>query len=290
MKSYRDFVASISNAIDDAGNLPLGQAKAESRTELPADAPKVLLFSPHPDDEVITGILPLRLLRQSGHRVINVAVTLGRHKDRKMARLEELRGCCKYIGFELMLISENGIGSIKPATRKDDPQYWGKCTEHLGMILRTNCPNIIFFPHNRDWHPTHIATHMLILDALQMQDPDYSCHCFETELWATMDNPNLMVESSADDLADLLTALSFHVGEVKRNPYHLSLPSWMIDNVRRGSELVGERGGPAADFRFATLYRHRLWKDGGLQEISTAGRFFSADENPDCLGLLPKSG
>ena len=54
-----------------------------------------------------------------------------------------------------------------------------------------------------------------------------------------------MVESSAADVADLMAALSLHVGEVARNPYHLRLPAWMIDNVRRGAELVGGQGGAA---------------------------------------------
>ena len=56
-----------------------------------------------------------------------------------------------------------------------------------------------------------------------------------------------------------MTALSFHVGEVKRNPYHLLLPAWMQDNVRRGGELVGGQGGAAPDFSFCTLYRYRHW-------------------------------
>ena len=70
-----------------------------------------------------------------------------------------------------------------------------------------------------------------------------------------MTDPNLMVEISAEDLADMITAMTFHVGEVTRNPYHLLLPAWMMDNVRRGGEVVGGQGGAAPDFTFAVLYR-----------------------------------
>ena len=80
-----------------------------------------------------------------------------------------------------------------------------------------------------------------------------------------MATPNLMVESSPDDLADMMTALSFHVGEVQRNPYHLLVPAWMQDNVRRGGELVGGQGGAAPDFVFCTLYRLRRWHEGRLR-------------------------
>src|SRR5438874_720108 len=66
------------------------------KVEISSDAPKVLLFSPHPDDEVITGALPLKLLRDAKWNVINVAVTLGSKPERKPERLEELRCCCEY--------------------------------------------------------------------------------------------------------------------------------------------------------------------------------------------------
>ncbi len=283
MKSYQDFVAAFSETMEKAKSLPLGQAEAASLPKLPADAPKILLFSPHPDDEVITGALPLRLLRQSRRRIINVAITLGRHQERRQPRLDELRGCCEYIGFDVIVAGENGLTDVYIKTRKEMPEHWAKCVESIAEILRDNRPEIVFFPHDQDWHPGHIATNKLVLDALQMQEPNFSCYCIETEFWSTMDSPNLMVESSPDDLADLLNALSFHIGEVRRNPYHLSLPAWMTDNVRRGSELVGERGGPAADFQFATLYRLQLWKNGGLQDVLAKGRFLPAVDNPASL-------
>ena len=73
-----------------------------------------------------------------------------------------------------------------------------------------------------------------------------------------MDDPNLAVEISEADLADLIAATSFHVGEVKRNPYHLPLPAWMMDNVRRGAEIVGGRA-RGAGVSFAALYRLQKW-------------------------------
>jgi len=82
-----------------------------------------------------------------------------------------------------------------------------------------------------------------------------------------MQSPNLMVEYSATDLADLVAATSFHVGEVKRNPYHLLLPAWMQDNVRRGAELVGGQGGAAPTFMFAQLFRAQKWDGAELQTL-----------------------
>ncbi len=89
-----------------------------------------------------------------------------------------------------------------------------------------------------------------------------------------------MVETSEPDLADLITALTFHMGELQRNPYHLRLPAWMIDNVRRGGELVGGQGGATPDFTFATLYRLRRWQNGQFAEVTKQGRFLGVTEDP----------
>jgi hypothetical protein len=100
-----------------------------------------------------------------------------------------------------------------------------------------------------------------------------------------MDDPNLMVEVSERDLVDLITATTFHVGEVRRNAYHLSLPAWMMDNVRRGAELVGGQGGAAPDFVFAALYRLRRWRQGDVGKVLAHGKFLSKSENPASLFL-----
>jgi hypothetical protein len=80
-----------------------------------------------------------------------------------------------------------------------------------------------------------------------------------------------------------MTATSFHVGEVRRNPYHVLLPSWMEDNVRRGAELVGGQGQGAPDFIFATVYRLRRWENGAWKDLPGKGRFLSRSENPASL-------
>src|SRR6185503_17846441 len=138
-------------------------------------------------------------------------------------------------------------------------------------------------PHDDDWNSTHIGTHYLVLDALAQAGAEFECLAVETEFWGAMKDPNLLVESSERDLIDLITALSFHVGEVKRNPYHLRLPAWLMDNVRRGSELVGGQGGGAPDFLFGTLYRLRRWRGGRFEPVLRDGRCLARSEDPGSL-------
>ena len=111
----------------------------------------------------------------------------------------------------------------------------------------------------------------------------FTCYVIETEFWGAMTDPNLMVEISAEDLADMIAATTFHVGEVHRNPYHLLLPPLMMDNVRRGAELLNGPKQTAPDFTFATLYRLRRWKNGRAQFFYNRGLKIGAAENPSVI-------
>ena len=276
MKSYQEFVAGFSRLLAEGRtSLPLGGFAPLPRPTISPGAPKALIFSPHPDDEVIIGGVALRLLRELKMNVINVAVTQGSNKARQPERWQELEACCRHIGFGLMATRPNGLEGINVKTRAQAPAQWAASVARIAEILKQEQPRVIFFPHAEDSNSSHIGTHHLLMDALQAMGDSLKCYAVETEFWGAMDTPNLMVESSEQDISDLLTALSFHVGEVRRNPYHLRMPAWLIDNVRRGTELVGAQGGAAPDFLFATLYRMRRWTKGKLEPAYAGGTMVS---------------
>ena len=283
MNPYQSFVADTTRLFRQAATFPLGGFPLPARPKPDPDAPRALIFAPHPDDEVIIGGLALRLLRELAWNVINVAVTQGSSRARQQPRWEELQRCCDYIGFGLRPTRPHGLEGIHLKTRTSHPQQWKPSVDCLAAILSEEKPQAIFFPHDDDWNSTHIGTHHLVVDALRQLGDKFSCYAVETEFWGAMDTPNLLVESSERDVVDLVTALSFHVGEVRRNPYHLRLVAWLMDNVRRGGELVGGQGGTAPDFLFGTLYRLRRWSHGKLMPVLDRGRFVS---RADDLGQL----
>lgn len=280
MNPYRTLVAECARFFREGKNYPLGGFLPTPKPPVAPQAPRALIFSPHPDDECIIGGLALRLLREVKLNVINVAVTQGSNKARQTERYRELQAACGFIGFGLIQTRPGGLEKISPKARAEDPAAWSQAVQIIAKILQAQSPRMIFFPHEHDWNSTHIGTHFLVLDALATLPREFTCLLVETEYWGPMATPNLMVESSETDVADLVTAVSFHVGEVRRNPFHLLLPAWMQDNVRRGSELVGGQGEAAPDFDFATLYRLRQWHRGGIEPVLTGGRKISATENP----------
>jgi LmbE family N-acetylglucosaminyl deacetylase len=272
MNPYHRYVSELARLLGEGRRFPLGGFPIPARAPLADDAPRALIFSPHPDDECIIGGLALRLMREAGMRIVNVAVTQGSNKARQAARLAELKAACEYLGFDLVQTAPAGLEGINVKTRTGDPAQWRASVEAIAAIVADQRPQVVFFPHDTDWNSTHVGTHYLLMDALARQAAGFTCHVVETEFWGAMASPNLMVESSVTDLAEMMTALSFHVGEVQRNPYHLLVPAWMQDNVRRGGELVGGQGGAAPEFTFCTLYRLRRWMDGRLQATFTGGR------------------
>ncbi len=287
---FRKFVSEHARLFQSGIKLPPGRPpKFPRHPKVPDNAPKVLIFSPHPDDECIMGGLALRLLREAKWNVINVAVTLGSKKARRAARLRELRATCDSLGFGLAVA---GWEDINPVARRENCPSWRAAVEIVAEILAEQRPRVLFLPHECDGHATHIGTHFLVLDALKALPASFKSYVVETEFWGQMTNPNRLVESGTEDVGDLVAALACHVGEVRRNPYHARLPAWMMDNVRRGAELVGGpsprrsgfvhaggQGGVAPDFAFATLYRLRQWSHGRLMDVAKGGKFLSRSEN-----------
>ena len=106
---YLSMVQGYAQLMRDGRKMPLGGIPATPRAAVQADAPKVLLFAPHPDDECIIGGLALRLQREAGMRVINVAVTQGSRKDRQAGRWDELTAACNYLNFELVQTAPGGL-------------------------------------------------------------------------------------------------------------------------------------------------------------------------------------
>jgi len=259
MNPYLSFVESIESGFNTAKSIPLGGIEKCPPVAVTNDAPVALLFSPHPDDECIIGLLPLRLMREAGMKIVNVPVTFGSNVERQPGRAAELENACGFLGWEIFQRLENDFQALEKAD--------------VVAILKEVQPAVVVMSHSKDWNSRHISTHFLVMEALEEMDDGFSCTVVETEFWGAMDDPNLMVEADAATLADLMAATSFHVEEVERNPYHLTLPAWMQDNVRRGGELVGGQGGAVPDFNFATLYRLRRWTNGAFADVLDGGTY-----------------
>lgn len=257
---YAGFLRDFEALLARGAKLPRGGGRPARLPAPKPGAPTVLILAPHPDDECIVGALPRRLQRERGWRVAVVPVTLGSRPERRAARLDELKGACAFLGWDVLAAGDRGLADV----------------------LRRERPRLVLFPHAGDANSTHRHVHDLAVTALRAAGPKLRCAVAETEFWATLPDPNLLVALSSRDAADLVAALSFHDGEIVRNPYHVLFPCWLADGARRGAELVGGQGAAAAPGRFAALYRLSRWTGRAL-ERAEPGRIAGAKTDLDAL-------
>lgn len=200
----------------------------------PAGQPIVLIVAPHPDDECLMGGYALRMKLEWNARVCVFPFTLGSKKDRQAARQQELKNACAVLNFEVL---EGG---------------------DLAATVEALHPDFIFAPHSEDGHPAHKSAHEAAVNAMNTylkKHPKKVFRFLQTEFWHAMKEPNLLIPLSSDQVALIGLALMKHVGEVSRNPYHLRLPAWYMDQVRRGSEKVSGMGSSGhGDWVFGQLY------------------------------------
>ena len=243
-----------------------------------------LIFAPHPDDECIVGALPLRLQQEAGWRISNVAVTLGSNPERRESRWAELLDACGVLGFDCIRIGAEGLSDVRGDTAERAPQLWQLHVETIAALLVAHRPALVLAPHALDDNPSHRGVYRLVAEALAAARLDTVLA--HTEFWSTQGQPNALVQSGIADTARLITALERHTGEIERNPYHLRLPAFLADAVRRGGELVQGAGEAAPDFAFATCYR--LVTYGAGQPVAELPRrVFPADQALSSALLKP---
>lgn len=277
-QAYR---ALLENAIQQPPVMPGDLHPTE--TEHPqADAPVCLVFSPHPDDEALVGGLPLRL-RAAGWRVVNVAVTLGSRLDRRAARWRELQASCRVLGFELVAASSapgTGLEGIRTAAHAAQHPDWRAAVQRVIELMARYQPRVVVCPHEMDGHDVHMATSQLVLQALA-ELPALSPHLLLSEYWNTQLQPQLMVGLTDQQVGQMMLATALHVGEVSRQPYHLTLPAWLMDSARRGAERVGGPGAANSGMTYAALYGWR--RRVGPDWVAMAPRLLPAAEDVGAL-------
>ncbi len=258
---WLQYIEGVVKAIDAGRKIPLGPSAP------PLIAPeegltkpgKVLYCAPHPDDEALSGALALRLRFDSGAQVTNVAITLGSDPAQRPRRLREVESACRAFGFSLVVPHHpEGFERVNETCRRENRDEWCEMVTALREIFDRELPDVVMTSHDQDFNTTHLGTHRLVMEALgehlrrQRHDPVL---LIETEFWHQIERPNLMLGLTPEFVAAQLVGVCEHGAEMRRNPYHLLHVCRLMDNVRRGSEVVGGQGAAAQPFVFAELYR-----------------------------------
>jgi LmbE family N-acetylglucosaminyl deacetylase len=232
----------------------LGQSSSVSGN--PSARRTLLHLAPHPDDEVLGGPAIMLALQSSGHRIINLACSLGRPENLER-RQAEARDCANRTGFELILPSRPvAIGS-----GDDLDAAQAELATLIAELVRSEAVDIVFSPNPHDRHPGHEVVGRAALDALTpLQDSAPAWWMWA--LWADLPFPTLITYFGPERLGQILDALEAHAGELERNDYRRLVRGRAEANAVLGPERVFGFGAGAGRGDFAELATEVVLGDG----------------------------
>ena len=200
----------------------------------------VLHLAPHPDDEVLGAGATLLGLRAHGHRVINLACSLG-HADQQERRRAEVEEACERAGFELV-VHDPPLA----LSSSDDPfgarKALGATVERLIADERVD---LIVSPDRDDAHHAHKTVAEVARTA--------GVPWWTWGLWRDLARPTIFSGFGEERLAQLQHVLAAHRGELERNDYPELLRARAVAARVLGAERVFGFGTPRRPEPYAEL-------------------------------------
>ncbi|WUH99564.1 PIG-L family deacetylase [Spirillospora sp. NBC_00431] len=228
---------------------------------------RVMMFAPHPDDEVIGCGGSLINWHRAGAEVSTVFLTSG---DAGVAatpraaagplREDEARAAGRVLGTgdPEFLRQPDGCLAETPALMT-----------RLIELIRSRRPHLVYLPHSADAHPDHLATHHLVRKAVATAGttcwPEAGGDAWTVgtelgyEVWSAISRPGYL-EDVTDVQDDALAALAQHRSQLEDVPYDQRVRglaafrgAWLgrgrhaeAFEVLRLSGLPGAHAGPVA--------------------------------------------
>ena len=215
----------------------------------------VLHVSPHPDDELLGSPAVLMALADAGHRVVNLAVSLGRVADRPR-RGAELRDACARAGFELRICSPPHAIS-----RGDD--LVGAQARLAYELVRLGADasfDLLIAPSPHDGHHGHeLVGRAAVAAAAALLVP-----LWMWGLWSDLPLPTILHRFGQPVLDRIAGALSAHASQLSRNDYGRLLVARAQAGAVLGPERVFGFGAAGGSAPYAELLCEAVPRAGSM--------------------------
>lgn len=156
---------------------------------------KVLVISPHPDDETLGCGGTLRKHVLEGDQVYTIFLTSGERGghglppiETKKIREEEAKRAGAILGISRMEFWRIPNGKLR-VTKEIVKKLQNKLTEYR--------PDIIYVTHKGEMHPEHRAAARLVASALENDSPDINPEVLMFEIWTPMQDMDYIVDISS---------------------------------------------------------------------------------------------
>jgi LmbE family N-acetylglucosaminyl deacetylase len=235
---------------------------------VPARPLTVLHLAPHPDDEATGAPATLLALVGKGHRVINLACSLGAADERRRRREVEL--ACERAGFELVVHRP----PLRISDDDDRAAAQRRLTATVRRLVEAERVDVVVSPSPHDGHHGHEVVGRAARDAV---------HAFGAQaprlwfwgLWADLPRPTLYFGFDRAALERAITVLEAHEGELARNDYRSLMRGRAAANRTLGSERVfgwgsAMRPQPYAELLMEAILRDDQWWSGRARDLDPA--------------------
>lgn len=227
---------------------------------------RVLILSPHPDDEVIGCGGLISKVKDEGGQVLVQFVTLGDTRDvsvtgmstadERLVEIDRVAGILKYDDWDIALRGAEYHLRLDAMARVD---LVGVLEETARLSLRAVEPSVVLLPAPWSYNQDHRAVAEAALTALRPMDvadrrAPRVVALFEevADQWAAESTtpPNLFVELDAPHLDDKIEAMRTYASQVRPHPHTRSLEALRNMAVVRGAH---------SGLRFAEAYHCVRW-------------------------------
>jgi LmbE family N-acetylglucosaminyl deacetylase len=203
-----------------------------------------LHLAPHPDDESIAAVATLLALREAGHRVINLACSLGEptQRERRRGEVEEAR---RRAGFELIVQQP----PLAISFHDDRSAAQRTLTDAVRELVVQESVDVVVSPSPHDGHHGHEVVGRAARDAVR------GPRLWLWGLWADLPWPTLYHGFEEPLLERSVHVLEAHAGELARNDYRDVVRGRAAANRSLGAERVFGFGSPIRERPYAELLR-----------------------------------
>lgn len=227
----------------------------------------ILLVSPHPDDEIIGAGATAITLRESGHKIVNLACSLGKPEQHKRRR-GELEEACGRAGIELIIPDRPALISSSDDLDSAQQQIRHMVSETFDELN----PQLVIMPSVHDGHHGHEVVARATREALAQRE---GSRLWMYNIWGELPHPTVYSPFEKPTLDRVIEALDAYKGENDRNDYrNMVIGRALLGKVLGSEKVFGFGSAAASDMKYAELFteviRHNnQWLEGPKRVLNS---------------------
>ncbi len=187
---------------------------------------EVMVFAPHPDDDLLGCGGSMAKAVKAGHHITIVYMSSGEcgsvkysTEDLRLIREEEARKASQLLGIRDLVFMRYPDGNL---------QYTNERVLEIVTLLRRFHPQTVYLPHQQDRHHDHTATHQIVMEACKRAAGPWFQSCtgeawqvpriLAYEVWTPLNQPSYYEDISAE-MEIKKQALQCHCSQLENIAY-----------------------------------------------------------------------